>query len=634
MAVAIPMTPADQLRVAHAAGLGSIALWLAWAHPGGAVPAVVVATCAIAGEMLPRGAWRELGAPALTLAAAAVAWAVCTGERGAIHALLGTLVTALLLIPARPGVLRLLAPLAVVELVILGLPGSAAGGPRPWLAAAVLAPFACLVLAVDAWLEARIGARAATATSPATWLRWAVAPALLAGALGAASFAPAERIAQALRPGPIRSPSGSAPVPRLGQSLQPGDLVGIDPGGPPPKDPTPAARLFLPAPPRGLVYLRLAACSRLQRDVASGRLRWLPAPGEIEVPDQPPPPQARLTDLIRLAGFGDTVLLPDDGDWTGLAGTWADGDGNRWRPELGEALRSYRVALDGPPRREPEADRALAAVTCREWPPTVDAWPWAEVEDPTWAGLSDEAAAAAVTARLHERCAYDLDPPAGGSEPLATFLFGAERERRGTCEHFAGAAALLLRRSGHAARCVAGFASAEWDGSGIIFRRLHAHAWVEILLPNGRWQRVDPTPAVAHSLLDSLDRSGFDPPPAEAAVPLKPRTTEGNTGSLLLAALAAVALATIVWLARRRQAQPPEVQIVHRRRGVELVELARRLGLRVDPADTAAIVCQAITAKTGLDLSRQLAAYEAARFGRGPPPPPWPRLDGGSSPPR
>ncbi len=622
------MTPADQLRAAHVAGLAAIAAWLAWAHPGGALPALVVALIAMAGEVLPRGVWRELGSPVLTLFAATAAWMAGGGERGAIHALLGTLVAALLLIPARPGVLRMLAPLAVVELVVLGLPGST--GPRPWLAAGVLAPLACLALAADAWMEARLGARAATAPGPLAWLRWALIPALLAGGLGAASFAPAQRIATALRPGPTRPAPGTAPTPREVQARRLGDQVGLDPGGPPPKDPSPAARLFLPSRPSGLVYLRLAACSSLQRDLGGGRLHWLPASGEVELTDQPEPPGVRFGDLVRLGGHGDAVMLPDDGDWTALTGVWADGDGNRWRPELGEAVRSYRVALDGPPRREPEADRARAAAACSEWPPAIAGWPWEEVEDPRWAALPPAVAARAIVQRLHERCAYDLEPPQGASEPLATFLFGAERDRRGTCEHFAGAAALLLRRAGHAARCVVGYASAEWDGSGVVFRRLHAHAWSEILAEDGRWQRVEATPPVAHGLLDGIDRAGHDPPPASAAVPLQPpRFSAHDLGAVLILAVAAIALGAGLVFARRRRRRRNDLQAAHRQRGIELVELARSLGVRVAPADTAAAICQAITARTGLDLSRELAAYEAARFGGGPPPKAWPRPPAG-----
>lgn len=617
------MSPHDRLRAAHVLGLGAIAGWLAWAHPGGWLPALLVAMIAAAGELLPRGAWRELGAPVLTLAAAATAWAAAGGGRGAIHALLGTLVSALLLIPARPGVLRMLAPLAVLELVVIGLPGTV--GAAPWTAVAVLPALACLALAADAWFEARLAARLVAPPARPAWLRWAVVPALCAAALGSGAFAPARAIADSVRPGPVRigEGPGAGEAPRA-TTRRGGELPGIDPGGPPPRDPSPVARLFLPADPGSLVYLRLAACSRLQRDVGSGRLRWLPAAGETELDDSTPPAGARLGDLVRMGGLGEAVLLPDDGDWTALTGMWADGDGNRYRPELGEAVRSYRVAVDGGRRREPEADLAQALQTCRELPPATEAWPWAEVMDARWSSLPPEVAADSIGMRLRSRCAYDLNPPQGGSDPFATFLFGAERDRRGTCEHFAGAAALLLRRAGHPARCVTGFASAEWDGSGVTFRRLHAHAWVEVLLPDGRWVRRDPTPPVAHDLVArNADPAANPPPQAAQAVPL-PERHRPRWWLAALAAAAALVGGALLLRRRRRSARRRDPQAVHRRRGVELVDLARSLGIRVEAHDTAATICARIQARTGSDLSAHLAAYEAARFGGGPPPKPWP----------
>ena len=75
------MRPGDQLRVAHVTGLGAIALWLAWAHPGGWLPAVLIAVITAAGELLPRGVWRELGTPTLALGAAAASWAIGALER-------------------------------------------------------------------------------------------------------------------------------------------------------------------------------------------------------------------------------------------------------------------------------------------------------------------------------------------------------------------------------------------------------------------------------------------------------------------------------------------------------------------------------------------------------------------------
>jgi hypothetical protein len=611
-----------QLRIAHVTALAAVAGWMAWAHPGGWVPAVAVALVACGSELLPRGAWRELGAPAATLAAAVGAWLAADPGRGAVHAMLGTLVSALLLIPARPGVLRMVAPLAVAELAVLGLPGVA--GPPAAVAAWFLAPLAVAALAADAWLEARLGAR--PGGRRAAWLAWAAVPALCAGALGAAALQPATAIAEAVRPAPVRRDPARAERPPPTPGERPGDRLGVEPGGPPPRDPSPAARLFMPAQPDGLVYLRLAACSRLIRDLDGGRLRWTPAPGEVELPDRPEPPAgAMIGGLVRMPGLGDAVLLPDDGDWIGLDGLWADGDGNRWRPDLGLAVRSYRVALAGGTRREPPADLALARSTARELPPAIADWPWRQIQDPAWTAMPIERAAEAIGRTLRARCAYDLDPPQVDGEPLHAFLFGPDRQRRGVCGHFAGAAAILLRQAGHPARVVAGYASAEWDGGGVLFRRLHAHAWVELLTPEGVWQRFDPTPPVAHDLVAAGADRGVEPPREDQAVPLPPSVRSQRRSVLygaLIVLLAAGTVLVVVLLRRRRRRHDP--QVVFRRRGEELVELARAHGVRVVPGDTAATICAALAARTGVDLQPALAAYEAARFGGGPPPPPWP----------
>lgn len=91
--------------------------------------------------------------------------------------------------------------------------------------------------------------------------------------------------------------------------------------------------------------------------------------------------------------------------------------------------------------------------------------------------------------------AYNQNPPLTDF-PLATFLFN---DKRGYCQQFSGAMALLLRMGGVPARVAAGFtsgtfnrATGQWDVTDI-----DAHAWVEVWFPDYGWVRFDPTPAVA-----------------------------------------------------------------------------------------------------------------------------------------
>ncbi|MBI4229626.1 MAG: DUF3488 domain-containing protein [Planctomycetes bacterium] len=70
----------------------------------------------------------------------------------------------------------------------------------------------------------------------------------------------------------------------------------------------------------------------------------------------------------------------------------------------------------------------------------------------------------------------DWDP---GDDPVGRFLF---EERRGHCEYFASALALLLRGAGIPARLAVGYADGERDDatSTYVVRQSHAHAWVEV----------------------------------------------------------------------------------------------------------------------------------------------------------
>ena len=95
-----------------------------------------------------------------------------------------------------------------------------------------------------------------------------------------------------------------------------------------------------------------------------------------------------------------------------------------------------------------------------------------------------------------EPFAYTLSPPLyQSSDNIESFWFG---ERRGFCEHYASAMTFILRAAGIPARIVAGYQGGNYIESGdfIQVRQMEAHAWVEAWIA-GRWQRFDPTAAVA-----------------------------------------------------------------------------------------------------------------------------------------
>jgi protein-glutamine gamma-glutamyltransferase len=111
------------------------------------------------------------------------------------------------------------------------------------------------------------------------------------------------------------------------------------------------------------------------------------------------------------------------------------------------------------------------------------------------AGAStDEARAFALEQYLRTNFTYTLElPDEETTDPLANFLF---ERRKGHCEYFASALAVMLRTLGIPSRLATGF-----DGGALnpisgwyVIRASDAHSWVEAWLPNRGWTTFDPTP--------------------------------------------------------------------------------------------------------------------------------------------
>ncbi|MDQ3859235.1 MAG: DUF3488 and transglutaminase-like domain-containing protein, partial [Actinomycetota bacterium] len=88
---------------------------------------------------------------------------------------------------------------------------------------------------------------------------------------------------------------------------------------------------------------------------------------------------------------------------------------------------------------------------------------------------------------------YDESPPvATAVPPLVAFL----ENKRGYCQHFAGAMALMLRYLGIPARVAAGFTSGQYDEDENEWTVTdhNAHTWVEVYFPGNGWVPFDPTP--------------------------------------------------------------------------------------------------------------------------------------------
>ncbi|MBC7771812.1 MAG: DUF3488 domain-containing protein [Pyrinomonadaceae bacterium] len=96
---------------------------------------------------------------------------------------------------------------------------------------------------------------------------------------------------------------------------------------------------------------------------------------------------------------------------------------------------------------------------------------------------------------LRENCEYSTEmvPPEVGEDPINMFMC---RTRTGHCEYFASAFVAMCQSVGIQARIIAGYLAVEYDGSieGYVVRESNAHAWAEVKLSRGRWQRFDPSP--------------------------------------------------------------------------------------------------------------------------------------------
>ena len=90
---------------------------------------------------------------------------------------------------------------------------------------------------------------------------------------------------------------------------------------------------------------------------------------------------------------------------------------------------------------------------------------------------------------------YDEQPPVAAPNQPALVQF-VTQTKRGYCQHFAGAMALMLRYLGIPARVAAGFTSGSYDADSHEWTVTdhEAHDWVEVYFPGWGWIPFDPTP--------------------------------------------------------------------------------------------------------------------------------------------
>jgi hypothetical protein len=281
-----------------------------------------------------------------------------------------------------------------------------------------------------------------------------------------------------------------------------------------------------------------------------------------------------------------------------------------------------------------------------------------------WAADAPDNLAKAESLRgfLLNNFVYDLTQSnADKPDPLVSFLL---EDRRGHCEYFATAFAVLLRAVGVPSRVVGGYQGGSWDDDGgvVVFTGQNAHAWVEWFDPATGWRVDDATPEVSAApqrltgflaLTERLRRAWDDyivdygieeqialmKAMANAVRPKAGATADGGRSTralvrwgltaVLAGALALFGTGAWRWLRRRRRGR------AHPLGQALLLALER---LRGEPVPAARTLREAVAATAGPptarpDASRDaheaavaavlwqaLQMYEAERFGERPPP--------------
>jgi protein-glutamine gamma-glutamyltransferase len=214
----------------------------------------------------------------------------------------------------------------------------------------------------------------------------------------------------------------------------------------------------------------------------------------------------------------------------------------------------------------------------------------------------------------HFRYTTNLPPP--GPYPLRDFLL---RDHAGDCQHFASAAALLLRLAGVPARVVVGFATgAPEPGGRYTVRDVDAHAWIEVYFHGIGWVAFNPTPAAAQATIPrQLD-------------PLAPATSSGGHDAhagpqgldwLTVGAILGILATAGVWVLRRRIRRGP-VPL-----GPLLEGLVRRTAGHIQPSTTLAELAVELARLVGPQTAALATQTERTRFAPDPTAPtPHPRI--------
>lgn len=228
-----------------------------------------------------------------------------------------------------------------------------------------------------------------------------------------------------------------------------------------------------------------------------------------------------------------------------------------------------------------------------------------------------------IEAHLQENYRYSLVTDNRRSlDPLENFLF---EEKRGHCEFFATAGALMTRQLGVEARIAFGWVGGKYyENAGMfVFRALEAHAWVEVKLEGYGWVLMEPTPPVVLGggglprIANAEERVPGREEVLEESEEIFRRESENLAGwTLGLGMGCAVAAGILLWLRNRKQVVTKGVALFSFRGNPEVGYLAawrRALGRRgILKRGGLTLRGQAESLKPSPSFSKELVRYHYA----------------------
>ena len=209
-------------------------------------------------------------------------------------------------------------------------------------------------------------------------------------------------------------------------------------------------------------------------------------------------PGRRIEYEVRLSDIASDVLLVAGAPQSLIIDVpvvWRSPFGTLRVPRINIAGLRYAVSSVLDEETEPAAPLLPAErIEALAVPPSLDERIPRLAADMTAGLATPEQRARALERRLRHDYGYTLELlPAPVADPLATFLFV---RKKGHCEYFASAMAVMLRTLGIPSRVVTGFASGVYNPmtGWQVVRASDAHSWVEAWLPQRGWVTFDPTP--------------------------------------------------------------------------------------------------------------------------------------------